>query len=175
MAYNVYRVETKLGMQDPLMGPEERGHNAIFVEMGQDGGRILQVTGAITDADGMYFEEKYDKHPEKSETYLRKHYLGQIQATQYSNVVQLLRSIPAPPLQRDFDYKTMSWIPCKPDKSRYGPGEVIPPYIKCTEWTLQKAIPALENSGLLHPNGISQIQLTIQATAIASSQAKDTD
>ncbi|PVH90570.1 hypothetical protein DM02DRAFT_475401, partial [Periconia macrospinosa] len=148
--YNVYRVEYKLGLQDPLMGPGPRAHNAIFVETDQDGGgQILQVTGAITEPNGMYFQEKKGKRPEESETYLRKHYLGQIQAAKYPNVIQLMQSVPAPPLQRDFDSKTLSWVPCKPDRSRYKPGETIPPYMKCTEWTLQRAIPALEHSRLL--------------------------
>jgi len=88
MAYKVYRVEYKLGLQDPLMGPEPRAHNAIFVETDQDGGgRIFQVNGAITEPDGMYFEEKREKKLEETEAYLRKHYLGQIQAAEYSNVI----------------------------------------------------------------------------------------
>ncbi|KAF1957966.1 hypothetical protein CC80DRAFT_547022 [Byssothecium circinans] len=171
MAYNVYRVEYRLGLQDPLMGPEPRAHNALFVETEQNGdGRILQVSGTITQPGGMYFEEDEEIKPENSETYLRKHYLGQIKAAQYGSVVHLLRSIPAPPLQRDFDPNTKSWVPCKPDKSRYGPGEDVPPYIKCTEWTLQKAIPTLQQSGFLYPNGVPQSQPPVQATEEAAPQ-----
>jgi hypothetical protein len=158
MAYNVFRIETKLGLQDPLMGPEERAHNAIFIETSQNGeGKILQVDGAITEPNGMRFEEQKGERPEDSESHLRKHYLGQIQIAEYSKVVQLMRSLPTPPLQRDFDYKMMSWVPCKPDRSRYEPCKSVPPYMKCTEWTLQRAIPALEQSGFLYPNGVPQL------------------
>lgn len=44
--------------------------------------------------------------------------------------------------------------------------------MKCTEWTLQRAIPALEQSGLLYPNGVPQTQSTVQATAAATSQTQ---
>ncbi|ORX93611.1 hypothetical protein BCR34DRAFT_580403 [Clohesyomyces aquaticus] len=151
MEYNVYRIETHLGMQDPLMPPGPRFHNAIYVETAQNGGgRIIQVTGVIADAGGMYFEEKYGERPEGSDDFHRKHFLGQIQSERYMEVVQLMRSVPAPPRQRVFDARVMGHVPCKPDGSKYEPGEMVPPYMKCTEWTLGLAIPALQKSGLLN-------------------------
>ncbi|KAF2107770.1 hypothetical protein BDV96DRAFT_294693 [Lophiotrema nucula] len=161
MAYNVYRVEYRLGFQDPLMGPQTRFHNAIFVETEANGdGRVIQVGGDIVSASGMTFEEKLGKRPEEDESYQRKYFLGQIRASEYQNVVQLLRTVRPPPRQRTYNIQAQATVPCKPDGSLYGPGETPPPYRKCTEWTLQDAIPTLQSSGLLHPNGIPQPQPT---------------
>ncbi|KAF2681283.1 hypothetical protein K458DRAFT_444796 [Lentithecium fluviatile CBS 122367] len=159
MAYNVYHVEYRLGLQDPLMPAGERFHNVLFVETDPNGdGRIFHVTGAIADANGMRFEEKMGKRPEDSNTYHQKHYLGQIPAGQYEAFIQLMQSVPAPPRQRIFDPRAMRLVQCKPDGSLYQPGETVPPYMKCTEWVLERAIPALQQSGFLYPDGIPQEQ-----------------
>lgn len=101
--YNVYRVEYRLGLQDPMIGSETRYHNVIFVETDANGGgRILQVEGSIGDVDGMTFGEKAGRKPEESETYFRKHFLGQIQVSDYENIVRLLQTIPPPPPSEEF-------------------------------------------------------------------------
>ena len=137
----------------------ERFHNVLFVETDANGeGRILHVTGAIADLNGMRFEEKVGKRPEDSNTYHRKHYLGRIPADQYGALIQLMHSVPAPPRQRLFDARAMRWVQCKPDGSLYQPGEAVPPYMKCTEWVLDRAIPALQQSGFLNSNAMPQQQ-----------------
>jgi hypothetical protein len=149
-AYEVYRVEDQLGIPDPLMGPGIRYHNSIFVASGPAfGGRVLQVEGGIGDRSGMTFSEKAGGKPEDSGTFVRKHYLGKILKFDYERVVQLLQAIPPPLRQRNFNTVTMTTEQCRPDGTFYGRDEPRPPYTKCTEWTLQKAVPALQQSGLL--------------------------
>ena len=131
-----------------------RYHNVIFVETDSDSsGQILQVVGSIGDADGMEFNEKRGRKPEDSETYVRKHFLGRLQTSDYENVVRLLQTVTPPPRQRNFNTKSKATEQCKPDGTFYGAHEPRPPYMKCTEWTLQRAIPALWQSGLLHSAG----------------------
>ncbi|KAF2496647.1 hypothetical protein BU16DRAFT_525803 [Lophium mytilinum] len=156
-AFNVYRVEYELGFQDPLMEqPNKRYHNVIFIEIDADGGgRKLQVTGAIGDLNGMVFLEEQGLKPENSDGFWKKSYLGQIQAIDHEKVVELLKGIDPPSRQRIFDTTTLAWQKCKPDGTLYGPKEAVPAYRKCTEWTLEEAIPALLKSGLLHPHGVA--------------------
>ncbi|KAF2803193.1 uncharacterized protein BDZ99DRAFT_176093 [Mytilinidion resinicola] len=155
--YNVYRIEYELGLQDPLMEqPTKRYHNVIFIETDVNGrGRKLQVTGAIGDLNGMVFVEEQGLKPENTDGFWRKSYLGQIQASDYGKVVELLKGLDPPPRQRIFDTTTMAWQKCKPDGTLYGPQEEVPPYRKCTEWTLEEAIPALIKSGFLHAHGVA--------------------
>jgi hypothetical protein len=173
MAYNVYRAEYKLSFADPLMPPTPvpRTHNAIFVETDEDGGgRILQVGGSLADTNGMYFEEKQGRRFEDSENFLREHHLGYIRATDYAAVIQLMRSVPPPPRQRVYDHSIGRQGPCKPDGSKYGPGEAVPPYWKCTEWTMQHAIPRLQQSGYLLPGRVPRPQPAVQVTAASAPQ-----
>ena len=159
--YTVWRAEYKLLLPDPLMPPTPipRTHNAIFVQTDSQGnGRTIQVDGSLADTNGMSFQEKRGERFEETYTFLRKHYLGQIRATDYAAVVELMRSLPPPPRQRAYDHSIGGQGPCKPDGSRYGPGEVVPEYWKCTEWTLQHAIPALQKSGYLFPDGVAQTE-----------------
>ncbi|OAL05635.1 hypothetical protein IQ06DRAFT_361798 [Phaeosphaeriaceae sp. SRC1lsM3a] len=130
----VFRVEHKLGVQDPLMGPETRYHNKIFVETKGDGsGCAIEVERSISDKDGMKFAEMEAPIPEDAETYVRKHYLGKILVSDYPKLVELLAAIPPPSRQRNFNTNTMATEHCKPDGTFYGPDEPRPPYEKCTE------------------------------------------
>ncbi|KAF2475386.1 uncharacterized protein BDR25DRAFT_279425 [Lindgomyces ingoldianus] len=154
--YNIYRVEEKLGLQDPLMGPDIRYHNSLFIEtFPNGGGRFLQVIGTISDATGMTFQESQGPRPDDLDTFHQKHLLGQIRASDSASVVRLLAGIDPPPRQRSFNYNTLAWEKCKPDGSSYGEEELRPPYMKCTEWMLQKAIPALQQSGILLAQGVT--------------------
>lgn len=157
MSYNIYILSQKPSPQDAHHDPSSRTHTTIFIETHESSpgsGRILQVTGSISEGAGMTFSETLTPNPSDSETYLSKQYLGQILADQYSNVVQLIESIPPPALQHTFSKKLMSYIPCKPDKTPYLPNEPVPADMKCSEWTLQRAVPALRSSGLLYPDGV---------------------
>ncbi|KAF1920127.1 hypothetical protein BDU57DRAFT_508252 [Ampelomyces quisqualis] len=106
----------------------------------------------------MSFQEETRRRPESSTTFHQKHYLGQIPVEQYEVFVRLMRSIPAPPRQRIFDSTAMRWVQCKPDGSLYQRRDTVPPYIKSTEWVLDRVIPALQQSGFLYTDGIPQEQ-----------------
>jgi hypothetical protein len=137
-----------------MMGPGIRYHNVIFVETDADGGgRVLQVEGGIRNADVMTFNEKAGRKPEESRSFVRRHFLGQLQTSDYGSIVRLLETVVPPPRQRNFNTITKTTEQYKPDGTFYGPQEPRPPYMKCTEWTLQRAIPALWQSGLLRAPG----------------------
>ena len=156
-------------MQDPLISGV-RFHTVVFVETDADGGGYIHhVTGDIASANGMTYQRKPGRSPEQSDTFQRKSYLGQIRVSDYPNrVEQVLQSVPPPPRQRVFNPSTMAYEQCKPDGSLYAPHETRPPYSKCTEWTEQRAIPALQQHGLIHTSGATSS--TDQATT-SSSQA----
>ncbi|KAF2033737.1 hypothetical protein EK21DRAFT_98136 [Setomelanomma holmii] len=133
-------------MQDPLMGNGTRYHNVLFVETQADGGgQIFHVTGDLVS--GMRYENKPGRNPELSQTYYAKTYLGRIRSEDYpTRLDQVLQTLPPPHRQRAFNPKTMATEQIRPDGSFYQANEQKPPYIKCIEWTEQRAIPALSSS-----------------------------
>jgi hypothetical protein len=64
---------------------------------------------------------------------------------------RVLRSVPAPPQQKAFNIKKMKTEPFKTQSplTFYEPGEPRRPLVKCTEWTLERALPALRANGLI--------------------------
>ncbi|KKZ62345.1 hypothetical protein EMCG_03263 [[Emmonsia] crescens] len=149
----VYTVKFTLSMQDPDM-PSPRYHTTIFVETEANGnGYVHHVTGDITSIGGMYYEKKYRERPELSRTFYSRDLLGVTDASAYQNSWEnVLRQVPPPPRQKSFNPKTMRTEPFKTENplTFYEYGEVRQPLVKCTEWTLERAIPALRSAGLLH-------------------------
>jgi hypothetical protein len=138
------------------MGSDKRYHNILFFETQADGsGRAIQVNGTIADASGMLFYESSSLAPEASEAFHQKYYLGQIWAKDYQAVVKVLEGLEKPPRQRIFDTKWVGYVKCKSDGTRYSEGDKEMEYWKCTEWTLERAIPALDMSGFLKTEGVS--------------------
>lgn len=176
--YKVYKIQYRLGVQDPMMGNETRYHNVLFVETRADGGgQIFHVTGDLVS--GMRYENKPGQNPELSQTYHAKTYLGRIRLEDYpARLDQVLQTVPPPHRQRAFNPRTMATEQCKPNGSFYEANEQRPPYIKCTEWTEQKALPALYRYQLLRNDldqaplggGSSQAQ-TAQVTTTAAAAA----
>lgn len=174
--YNVYKVQYTLAMQDPMMGNETRYHNVLFVETQADGGgQNFHVTGDLIS--GMKYENKSGQNPELSRTYHAKTYLGRIRYEDYPvRLDQVLQTVPPPHRQRAFNPKTMATEQIKPDGSFYEVNEEKPPYIKSTEWTEQRALPALYQHQLLHNDleqaplggGSSQSQTAQAGTAAAA-------
>lgn len=148
MSYNVYRLQNIIAIPDPEM-PGPRYHNMIFVETGINGeGMVHHVTGDITQ--GMEYQSREELRPEDSEVFFAKEFLGTIQKSVYPAAMdEVLRTLPPPPKQKHFNIKTMKTEQVKPDGTFYAPGESRPPLIKCTEWTINQAIPALYASGIL--------------------------
>lgn len=173
--YKVYKVQHTLGMQDPLMGDETRYHNVLFVETEADGGgQIFNVTGDLVS--GMVYETESAQNPELSQTFFAKEYLGRIRHEDYpARLDKVLRTLPPPPRQRAFNPRTMATEQIKSDGSFYEANEQKPPYMKCTEWTEQLAIPALYQNQLLHndldqaqPGGSSSQAQTAQVETVAA-------
>ncbi|KAJ5929211.1 hypothetical protein N7454_007059 [Penicillium verhagenii] len=150
--YEVYLARYNLAMQDPDM-PSPRFHTAIFVETGADKSGIQwHVTGDVTSANGMI----YTPQPRQSPEYSRSlHSLDKLGITPMSKHPadwdRVLRRIPAPPQQKAFNIKTMKTEPFKTlaPLTFYEPGEPRRPLVKCTEWTLDLAIPALRANRLI--------------------------
>lgn len=135
-------------MQDPDM-PIPRYHNVIFVEIEADGsGVVHHVTGDITS--GMVYATRREGRPEESEIFVRKEFIGTVESTTYPKKInEVLEALPPPPKQKKFNIKTMRTEQMKADGSFYEPGESRPRMVKCTEWTVEQAIPALYASGVL--------------------------
>ncbi|KFY42649.1 hypothetical protein V494_02309 [Pseudogymnoascus sp. VKM F-4513 (FW-928)] len=135
-------------MQDPDM-PSPRYHNVIFVETEADGsGAVHHVTGDITS--GMVYATRKEGRPEDSEIFVQKHFIGTVESAIYPEKIHaVLERLPPPPKQKKFNIKTLRTEQMKPDGSFYDPGEAKPRMIKCTEWTIEQAIPALYASGVL--------------------------
>jgi hypothetical protein len=148
MSYNVYKIRYTIAIPDPDM-PSPRYHNVIFVETEPNGSGIIHhVTGDITS--GMAYDTKKGKRPEESETFYAKEILGTINVSDYPHEMdKVLKAQPPPPKQKSFNIKTMKTEQIKPDGTFYEPDEPRPPMVKCTEWTVNQAIPALYTSGVL--------------------------
>lgn len=148
MSFNVYRVQFAMAMTDPDM-PSPRYHNVIFVETDADGsGTVHHVTGDITS--GMVYATRIEGRPEDSEIFVQKDFIGTVESATYpAKIHAVLEALPPPPKQKRFNIKTMRTEQMKPDGSFYEPGEERPRMVKCTEWTVEQAIPALYASGIL--------------------------
>lgn len=147
--YEVYKVKYYLSMQNPEE-TEMRYHTVIFVTTDNNGdGYIHNVNGDITT--GMTYQVKRDVKPENSPSFHRKDFLGLVQKSKYpsSEVDRVCKSVPPPHGQKRFNTQTMRYGQIKPDGSFYDPEEPRPRYLKCTEWTENKAIPALFQAGVL--------------------------
>ncbi|RDH32889.1 hypothetical protein BDQ94DRAFT_144124 [Aspergillus welwitschiae] len=151
--YPVYIIRTHLAMPDPDL-PSPRYHTAIFIETDPvtGSGTIHEVTGDITSPEGMYYESKLAPRPESVDNFFSRTLLGMTEAAHYPNSWdKVLRDIPAPPQQKAFNVKRMKTEPFKrlSPLEFYEAGEERRPLVKCTEWVVDKAIPALRKAGLL--------------------------
>ncbi|OBT57041.1 hypothetical protein VE04_02615 [Pseudogymnoascus sp. 24MN13] len=137
-----------MAMPDPDM-PSPRYHNVIFVEIEADGsGVVHHVTGDITS--GMVYGTRREGRPEESEIFVRKELIGTAESATYPEKINaVMEALPPPPKQKKFNIKTMKTEQMKADGSFYEPGESRPRMVKCTEWTVKQAIPALYASGVL--------------------------
>lgn len=148
MSYNVFKVRFKLFMQDPD-SQETRYHTVIFVETKADGSGIIHhVEGELVK--GMEYVAKSGQRPEVSQSFHNRELLGKILKSDYPDAMnRVCEAQPPPGPQKDYNPKTNRTEPIKPDGSFYKPGETRAPLIKCTEWTEQRAIPALKAAGIL--------------------------
>jgi hypothetical protein len=110
-------------------------------------GYIHHVVGDLVG--GMRYEQKAALQPEQSQTFHAKQLLGRVEERNYPRVHAICVQQPPPGKQKRFNPKTMRTEPIKPNGDFYEPGEPRPKLIKCTEWTLEGAIPALRAGGIL--------------------------
>ncbi|KAK6510187.1 hypothetical protein TWF481_004900 [Arthrobotrys musiformis] len=148
--YPVYRIENKMSIVDPEM-PSPRYHNTIFIETWEDGyksGRTCHVIGDLVT--GMTYNTRIDQDPELDPMFFAKHFLGNVGVADYPDRLnEVLGRLPAPQKQKSFNPRTMRTEQHKSPGVFYEEGEQRPPMVKCTEWTVNQAIPALFEAGIL--------------------------
>ncbi|KAJ5934437.1 hypothetical protein N7466_003984 [Penicillium verhagenii] len=152
--YEVYLARYNLAMQDPDMpGPGPRFHTAIFVQTAADKSGIqYHVTGDVTSAGGMIYTPQPRQSADYSGSLNSLDKLGVTPVSKHpADWDRVLRRIPTPPQQKAFNIKTMKTEPFKTQAplTFYEPGEPRRPLVKCTEWILDRAIPALRANGLI--------------------------
>jgi len=121
--------------------------------MPADGSGILHhVTGDITSSGGMHYAPTAREDPKRSQTFHSSQKLGVTPVSKHTiEWKRVLESLPTPPQQKAFNKQTMRTEPFKTKDplTFYNPGEPKRPLMKCTEWTMEIAIPALMSHGLI--------------------------
>lgn len=148
----VFLIRSNLAIQDPDV-PSPRWHTTLFVETEKDGaGYIHEVNGDITSPQSMKYSPSFQNAPETSEGFFSKEFLGFTASLHLEPWRARLDSVPAPHQQKAFNLATMRTEPFKTlvPLAFYAPGEERKSLIKCTEWTLDRAIPALKEAGLIN-------------------------
>lgn len=152
--YEVYLARYTLTLKDPDT-PGPRYHTAIFVKTTPDKSGILHhVRGDITSAHGMEYIPEPKEFPEDSHNFHSVEKLGVTPVSKHpEDWEKVLRGVKAPHQQKAFNRKTMKTEPFKTliPLTFYEPGEPRNPLMKCTEWTLERAVPALRANGLIIP------------------------
>lgn len=151
--FAVYIARFTLSLKDPDI-PGPRFHHTIWVETDpkdKDGVKF-HVIGDITSKGGMTYKSEECHDPMSELECHSKEFLGYTVAKDFRrNWDRVLRGLPTPPKQKEFNIKTLKtelvkfWDPptfYAPEEERHVPW-------KCTEWTNKYAIPALYESGLI--------------------------
>ncbi|KAL4900663.1 hypothetical protein BDW74DRAFT_182500 [Aspergillus multicolor] len=150
--YEVYIARYTLAIHDPDI-PGPRLHHTIFVQTSPDGNGFLhQVTGDITNPGGMTYLVQDKKPQDEIQLPQSLEKLGVTPVETYPEQWErVIRAVPPPPQQKAFNVQTMRTEPFKSKDplTFYQPGEERRPLVKCTEWTMQRVIPALKANGLL--------------------------
>lgn len=150
--FQVFYVRFHLAEQDPEI-PGQQYHTTIFVEKDPDGsGTLHHVTGDISTRNGMRYIPNRRGPPRSAQSFKSMESLGVTDAITHPELWSaLLSTIPSPPKQKAFNTATRRFEQFKTLEPLmfYEPGEHRPPLVKCVEWTLNGAIPALRHSGLL--------------------------
>ena len=97
----------------------------------------------------MTYERRKGDWPELSESFYAKQLLGKVRREDLQRVHEICQQQPAPGRQKAFNPKTMRTEPIKADGEFYEDGEPRETLRKCTELTLEQAIPARKDAGIL--------------------------
>lgn len=150
--FQVFYVRFHLAEQDPEI-PGQQYHTTIFVQTDPDGsGTLHHVTGDISSRNGMRYVPTRRGPPRCAQTFESMEHLGITDAVTHPELWStLLSTIPSPPQQKAFNIVTRRFEQFKTLEplTFYEPEEPRQPLIKCMEWTLNRAIPALKCSGLI--------------------------
>lgn len=142
--YQIYKIQWHLAFQDSSMTQATCYHTNLFIETSPDGsGMIHEVNGDISSANGMTYQDFLSPSPESIQLFYQRTLLGKINIFDMEEVREVLKNTPAPLRQRWFNPKSMKVEACRPDGTPYREGEEVPGFWKSTEWTNEKAIPAL--------------------------------
>jgi hypothetical protein len=146
--YPLYKVRTHLAMQDPLM-PGTRYHVALFLQTSSSGsGHLFNVVGDLVT--GMSYASHLQPDPKLDENFYDRQLLGRVSAdVGVEGIDEVLRVLPPPPKQREFNTKTMRMEQVDAKGRFFEEGESRPDFVKCTEWTERVALPELVRRGLL--------------------------
>ncbi|PGH12247.1 hypothetical protein AJ79_04427 [Helicocarpus griseus UAMH5409] len=157
--YLVFIVRFTISMPDPDL-PTPRYHTTIFVETAANGsGYLHEVTGAVTSMGGMQYQSNPHGRPELLSTFYSRELLGVIDASGYpESFDNVLGQLPPPPRQKAYNPQTNRTEPFKSENplTFYEDGEPRRRLVKCTEWMLEKAIPALRSAGLIREEAAHQ-------------------
>ena len=97
----------------------------------------------------MSYQRKPDLQLEQEMTFHSKQLLGRVEEGIYSQLDEICAQQSAPPKQKKFNPKTMRTEPVNAHGEFYQPGEPRARLIKCTEWTVERAISALQATRIL--------------------------
>lgn len=97
----------------------------------------------------MRYQKKPGLEPSRSGTFHSKELLGKVKENNVPQIEQICSQQPPPHRQKRYNPKTNKTEPIKPNGEFYKPGEPRARLIKCTEWTLERAVPALQAAGIL--------------------------
>ncbi|KAK6499411.1 hypothetical protein TWF506_004038 [Arthrobotrys conoides] len=152
--FPVYRIENTLSIPDPDL-PTPRYHNKIFIKTWEDGyksGRTCHVIGDLVS--GMTYNTRIDQDPELDPMFFAKHFLGFLKPQDYPDRVnEVLEVLPPPGRQKSFNRERMRTEQHKSPGVFFEEGEERPRLVKCTEWIMEQAIPALVEAGVLIKEG----------------------
>jgi len=98
----------------------------------------------------MVYSSSDSPQPEDHESFYGKEFLGTVRKEDYpEKMEEVLRALEMPPRQKAFNVRRMRTEQVRGDGTFYGEGEVRERMWKCTEWTVERAIPALFAAGIL--------------------------
>ncbi|ELQ42916.1 hypothetical protein OOU_Y34scaffold00183g3 [Pyricularia oryzae Y34] len=150
---DVFLLKFSLAMADPDL-PQPRYHHVVFVQTNADDGSGVKfhVVGDITSLGGMTYESTEFGNPLDDPAFHGSDLLGFTIGDGFRRRWdEVLGGLPTPPKQKEYNVATgrtelvKTWNPL----AFYAPGEERQPPWKCTEWTMDHAIPALWKNGLI--------------------------
>lgn len=109
-----------------------------------ESGVIHHVVGDL--GTGMTYEQRPGLQSEIDPMFYAKQLIGRVKASKAADIGKLCPQQPGPRIQKNFIKMTMNTELLKPDGSFYQTAEPRARLFKCIEWTVERAIPALQSA-----------------------------